>query len=182
MRIVYPVIDKVEWGNTVVVEMFKPQTFIKTHVEYEYDKFGYHVAVYNIVDVEDGDDDMLDHALNERPPLMEDSYNTVSTVRIKKSIKSIATTFESYMSIDSFIRETRRTCLMNLRTRRPYSEHRGYKFPMTSEAGEDRERYDMTVRKKFHDELLQIAWHPDRHAKWCLTTDEVESVKSWRHA
>jgi hypothetical protein len=71
---------------------------------------------------------------------------------------------------------------MNLRTRETYGEHKGYKFPMTPESKEDRGRYSVTVVKKFHDELLQTAWHPDRHAKWCLTTDEMESVKSWGRA
>jgi hypothetical protein len=182
MRVVNLSIDRVEWGYSVVVELFKPQTFIKTHVEYDNGKFGYHVAVYNIVDVIDGDEDMLEYALNERPPLMEDSYRTASTSRVKQSIKTIATTFETYVDIDAYVRETRRTCLMNLKTREAYGEHKGYKFPMTPESKEDRYRYGVTVVKKFHDELLQIAWHPSRHVKWCLTTDEAENVETWGRA
>ena len=36
------------------------------------------------------------------------------------------------------------------------------------------------LKKDIHDELIPIAWHPDRYWNWCLTEDEKQEIeKLW---
>ena len=33
------------------------------------------------------------------------------------------------------------------------------------------------IRKDFHNELIEITWHPDRFWDWCLSEDEKNEIK-----
>jgi hypothetical protein len=69
---------------------------------------------------------------------------------------------------------------MNIDDDKPYVHYIHKKFVMTPEAIEDRDRYNVTSSKDFHDELVEYAWHPSRHQDWCLTTDEVDGMSHWK--
>jgi hypothetical protein len=180
MRMVSPDIDSMKWGEEMNIEIFKPQTYTSIRVNKDAaGKFGYYAAVHNVADLIDGDDDMLLRRLNERHPMMDDFFVSVSVARVKRSIKFIAKTVEDYVVIDAYVRKYERTCLMNLKTKAAYGEFKKEPFPMVPSAIEDRERYEVAKPKRFHAELVERAWHPSRHQQWCLDTDDANLETRW---
>ena len=180
-NIVRPKINTIEIGTRVKVEIFKPQTFIVAEVKrMSIEQLFYSASVHYIFDVM-GDDDMLIHALNERPPIFDECYRTSSVDRVNKSLKFMASNFENHVDIDAYIRTFKRSCVMNLETEESNVFHDEVKLIMTNEAIEDRNRYETMISKNFHEELLPLAWHPSRHQEWCLASDEIESLSSqWK--
>ena len=165
-------------------DVYKYQTFAALEVTKSDidDKFVAVNTVSNIVDVwdDDGeiDDDLMNVAMTERPDVFYERFRTKSAKRIISEQKRILRTIEyRHESQISFLRFTRK-CVMNLKNYRI----RGYTYQLSQNAIDDYYRYTNTKKRLFLEELVQVAWEPERFKKWCLDTEEEKRIETYCHA
>jgi hypothetical protein len=177
-------VENMKNDEVLRTDVYKYQTFAALEVTKSEndDKFFAINTVDNIVDVwdDDGemDDDMMNMAIGERPSIFYEKFMTRSSKRIIAEQKRILRTIEyMHKSQISFLRFTRK-CIMNLKNKQ--DRHvRGYKYQLSSNAIDDYYRYTNTTNKAFLEELVQVAWEPERFKKWCLDTDEEKRIESY---
>ena len=179
-------LDNMKIDEVLRTDVYKYQTFAalevtKSDIE---DKFFATNTVDNIVDVwgDDGeiDDDMMNMAVGERPSVFYEKFMTKSPKRIIAEQKRILRTIEyMHKSQISFLRFTRK-CIMNLKSKQDH-RIRGYKYQLSSNAIDDYYRYTNTKKHAFLEELVQVAWHPDRFKNWCLDEEERKRIETYCH-
>jgi len=167
-------------------DVYKYQTFAALEVTKSEndDKFFATNTVTNIVDAwnDDGemDDDALNISMNERQDLFYEKFWSRSSKRIISEQKRILRTIEyMHKSQISFLRFTRK-CILNLKNKQDH-HIRGYKYSLTSNVIDDYYRYTNTKNHAFLEELVQVAWEPERFKKWCLDTEEEKRIESYCH-
>lgn len=157
----------------VIVEKISPNRYVLYHeissIDLAYDSDG------------DFDEDMFDMAL-EKDPIIKEKIETISVPRILKEIKRIVRSIEPDCSLTSGISDySINKCLMNLTDSKPYNSATCVRYRPTNDTMEDRRIYTSVHEKPFHEELMEIAWGPDRYRDWCLDKEEIKRIESYCH-
>jgi hypothetical protein len=181
-------LNDLEEDERLNVEVCKTQTFMAMEIErMSYPKFqGFSVynSMINIIDVYEDhgvvNNDLLNRVLQERPPIFEDMFKTVSTKKIAGEFRRILRTTEPLTRYSVVTIRTVDRCVMNLDTPHEFGMIAGQHFKMTPDAIEDRCRYKRVEEYKFLEELVEVAWEPCRYREWCLDHEERTRIESYR--
>jgi hypothetical protein len=181
----YDRIKNLKVDELVRIELAKYKTYTLIIVEKISNKYIFYHDITSLDNVYDSDgdfdEDLYDIAVR-RDPIVEERIETSSVPRILKEIKRIARSTEPDHPLISGISDMSiNKCLMNLTNSKPYHPATCVRYRPTSDTIEDLRIYTEVQEKPFHDELMKIAWEPERFKKWCLDTEEENRIESYCH-